>query len=503
MASRRESAAPARNAASASLSGGFFARAQAGNAAGAAIETVEGPENPGESARASMRKRYATTALLTRPGAANRRACRLIGVSDKVALSDVILFIVNHARFEPANRPKRSPEARRAARGPVIGAAAANSPRPHAERRMSCYRFAKSVTRPMTRLLPRIDQLAFADLVDKCHEADFAAEFPANGALLQQQRAGRSYWYYRGYAPAPDGGPPARSLKYVGPAGDPDIERRVAAFGSIKADHRARRDLASRLRRAGLPAPLPFDGAVVAALAKTGLFRLRAVLVGSAAYQSYAGLLGVKLVAALYATDDVDVAQDFGVSLALDDQAAPVSEALRFVDPSFVPIEKWSDPGVATGFRNARGFKVEFLTTRRGSPEHGDKATMLPALDIGAQALAFLDFLIREPVRSALLHNAGVAVIVPTPNRFAVHKLIVAARRSELAKSTKDVDQAAALIDAFEATGRQFELREALEEAWSRGPAWRSALRAGLSRLPPRTMQSAKSVLPRSTTDDD
>ena len=116
----------------------------------------------------------------------------------------------------------------------------------------------------------------------------------------------------------------------------------------------------------------------------------------------------------------------------------------------------------------------------------------LPALDIGAQALAFLDFLIREPVRSALLHEAGVAVVVPAPNRFAVHKLIVAARRSELAKSTKDVDQAAALIDAFEATGRQFELREAFEEAWSRGPAWRSALRAGLSRLPPRIMQIAQ-----------
>ena len=355
----------------------------------------------------------------------------------------------------------------------------------------------------MARLLPRIDQLAFADLVDKCHDADFAAEFPANGTLLQQQRAGRSYWYYRGYAPALDGGAPTRSLKYVGPAGDPDIERRVAAFGSIKADHRARRDLASRLRRAGLPAPLPFDGAVVAALARTGMFRLRAVLVGSTAYQSYGGLLGVKLVAAHYATEDVDVAQDFGVSLALDDQAAPVSEALRAVDPSFVPIEKWSDPGVATGFRNARGFKVEFLTTRRGSPEHGDQAATLPALDIGAQALAFLDFLIREPVRSALLHEAGVAVVVPAPNRFAVHKLIVAARRSELAKSAKDVDQAAALIDAFEATGRQFELREAFEEAWSRGPAWRSALRAGLSRLPPRIMQIAKSALPRSATDDE
>ena len=266
----------------------------------------------------------------------------------------------------------------------------------------------------MARLLPRIDQLAFADLVDKCHDADFAADFPANGTLLQQQRAGRSYWYYRGYAPALDGGAPTRSLKYVGPAGDPDIERRVAAFGSIKADHRARRDLASAFGAQDCPLP---------ALRRRGRrragqdrhVRLRAVLVGSTAYQSYGGLLGVKLVAAHYATEDVDVAQDFGVSLALDDQAAPVSEALRAVDPSFVAIEKWSDPGVATGFRNARGFKVEFLTTRRGSPEHGDQAATLPALDIGAQALAFLDFLIREPVRSALLHEAGVAVVVPAP----------------------------------------------------------------------------------------
>ena len=127
----------------------------------------------------------------------------------------------------------------------------------------------------------------------------------------------------------------------------------------------------------------------------------------------------------------------------------------------------------------SRGFKVEFLTTRRGSPEHGDQGGDAAALDIGAQALAFLDFLIRA-CSFALLHEAGVAVVVPAPNRFAVHKLIVAARRSQLAKSMKDVDQAAALIDAFEATGRRFELREAVDEAWNRGPAWRRALRAGL-----------------------
>ena len=140
-----------------------------------------------------------------------------------------------HARFEPAiprNQPQAcsQPPAQRPERASPVhprslqrGVASSTVLLPF---RQECNKTL------MARLLPRIDQLAFADLVDKCHDADFAAEFPANGTLLQQQRAGRPYWYYRGYAPALDGGPPTRSLKYVGPAGDPDIERRVAAFGA-------------------------------------------------------------------------------------------------------------------------------------------------------------------------------------------------------------------------------------------------------------------------------
>jgi hypothetical protein len=330
----------------------------------------------------------------------------------------------------------------------------------------------------MARLLSRLDQLAFADLVEKCHDAAFAADFPANGAFVKQMRRGRAYWYYRGYS----GG--AQTLKYVGPADDEAIGRRVEAFAAEKADFRARRELAARLRRAGLPAPLPFDGAVLAALAGAGVFRLRAVLVGSAAYACYSGLVGARLPEALHATEDMDVAQDFGVSVALDDRSAPLLPALQAVDASFAPFERWSAPGLAVGFRNARGFKVEFLTTHRGGRAHGDGASLLPALEIGAQPLDFLDYLIRDPVASVALHEAGVAVIVPAPARYAAHKLIVASRRAQTAKAPKDLDQAAALIDAHFAAGRRLDLQDAVEEAAARGPAWASALRAGLARLP-------------------
>jgi hypothetical protein len=346
----------------------------------------------------------------------------------------------------------------------------------------------------MVRLLSRLDQLAFADLVEKAHDAAFEAEFPANGAFLKQMRRGRPYWYYRGYEREAEAARGVQTLKYVGPAGHPDIERRVAAFAGLRADYRVRRELAARLRRAGLPAPLPFEGAVLAALAGAGLFRLRAVLVGSSAYQAYSGLIGVRLPEALHSTEDMDFAQDYGVSVALDDQAAPLEAALHTVDPSFAPFEKWSAPGVSVGFRNARGFKVEFLTTHRGDRVHGDGASLLPSLAVGAQPLAFLDYLILDPVPSVALHNAGIAVVVPAPARYAVHKLIVASRRTQLAKAPKDLDQAAALIEAFFAAGRRVDLLDAFEEAAARGPAWSSALRAGLARLPERLAPAAEDI---------
>src|SRR5277367_6170647 len=82
-------------------------RAQAGNGGGEAAGRLW---IPCESARASMRRRYAATALLARSRATNRRACRLVLMSDKVALSDMLLFIVNHARvvaFGSLERPAR------------------------------------------------------------------------------------------------------------------------------------------------------------------------------------------------------------------------------------------------------------------------------------------------------------------------------------------------------------------------------------------------------------
>jgi hypothetical protein len=347
----------------------------------------------------------------------------------------------------------------------------------------------------MARLLSRLDQLAFADLIEKCQDVAFETDFPANGAFEKHIRRGRPYWYYRGYQRASGDALGSQTLKYVCPASDPDIQRRISAFSALKADYRVRRELASRLRRAGLPAPLAFDGAVLTALAAAGVFRLRAVLVGSAAYQTYSGLVGARLPDALHTTEDMDVAQDYGISVALDDQTAAIAPALQQVDPTFAPFEKWSAPGLAIGFRNDRGFKVEFLNTHQGDRAHGDGASLLPALAIGAQPLEFLDYLIRDPVPSVSLYESGLAVVVPAPARYAVHKVIIASRRVNLAKAPKDIEQAAALIDAFMSNGRHFDLKDAFEEAAERGAAWLSALQAGLARLPEQMAPQTRQIL--------
>ncbi len=112
----------------------------------------------------------------------------------------------------------------------------------------------------------------------------------------------------------------------------------------------------------------------------------------------------------------------------------------------------------------------------------------MPALGgAAAQPLRFLDFLIYEPVRAVLLHGAGVPVLVPAPERYAVHKLIVADRRrtdgDSADKRDKDLRQAGSLIAAMVELNKAAEFTDAYAEAWERGPAWREAIIASVNAL--------------------
>jgi hypothetical protein len=193
---------------------------------------------------------------------------------------------------------------------------------------------------------------------------------------------------------------------------------------------------------------------------------------------------------------DFDLAQAHGLSVAVGDSTPAMEDVLRAVDATFRPAPNLGDPTLAMAFVNKERFRVEFLTSHRGRDEHGAKPARLPALGgVGAQPLRFLDFLIHEPVAAALLHRAGVLVNVPSPQRYAVHKLILSTRRREGAvKVDKDIAQAAALIETL-AEKRAPDLRDAWREAAARGPKWRKGLADGAAMLPEEARKALASVV--------
>ncbi|WP_456739322.1 GSU2403 family nucleotidyltransferase fold protein [Bradyrhizobium sp. USDA 4471] len=80
----------------------------------------------------------------------------------------------------------------------------------------------------------------------------------------------------------------------------------------------------------------------------------------------------------------------------------------------------------------------------------------LPALNTDAQPLRFLDFLIRDPEPTVILHGPGIYLHVPAPARYAVHKLIVS-------------DGARKGLQSVTRTSSH-ELKSAWTEAHARGP---------------------------------
>ena len=113
--------------------------------------------------------------------------------------------------------------------------------------------------------------------------------------------------------------------------------------------------------------------------------------------------------------------------------------------------------------------------------DNGNRPAPMPALGgASAQPLRFLDFLIHQPVRAVMLHAAGIPVLVPTPERYAIHKLIVGSRRridaDGTGKSRKDRLQSRTLMEAMLGSRQGDALADAYMEAWDRGNAWKEAI---------------------------
>ena len=349
----------------------------------------------------------------------------------------------------------------------------------------------------MTTEIPLTLQTAYADLLDRCGSAAFSRAFAEDGVFTPKTVRGRRYWYFQ--VTQEDG---TRKQRYVGPE-TPELLERIRVHKEARSDQRDRQALVSILvRSARLPRPEARVGQIVEALGEAGAFRLRGVLVGTIAYQTYAAMLGARLPSAALQTGDVDIAQFKNASVAVEEKAPAILDTLRRVDPSFRAVPHMHDQRSVTAYIAEGGLRVDFLTPNEGPDT--DAPAPLPALGTDAQQLRFLDFLIREPEPAVLLHGEGIYVLVPSPQRYALHKLIVARRRGAgAAKTGKDVRQAEALLDLL-ARKRPHELRTVWHEAFGRSKKWRQLIGEGLGLIGAdirdrtlKTVGAPRSIIPR------
>lgn len=322
----------------------------------------------------------------------------------------------------------------------------------------------------------RTAQVAYQDLL-RLHQDEAASELI--GSVEERHRNGRVYLYDKFRI-----GTEMKS-RYLGEGSD-SLRARLAKAASLKAAGAGRRETMARLARIlraeGLIATDRDTGSLLLAFARAGVFRLGGTLVGTAAYALYQGELGLRFDSEdLAQTGDIDFASFERLSVALGDRVeeepGDILAAFKFDPvPALEGRQVWK-------WRQNRGTAmVEFLT-----PAFGDETVKpLPSLGVSAQALNYLNFLIAEPIPALALYRSGVLVQIPRPERFAVHKLIVADRRKsgpDQAKARKDRGQAAFLISAL-AEDRPDDLRDAYRDALSRGPRWRERIEASLKRLP-------------------
>lgn len=291
---------------------------------------------------------------------------------------------------------------------------------------------------------------------------------------------GRGYWYdrYRLGTEVVD--------RYIGedtPELRARLDRQKLIADMARANARERARLTRVLRAEGYLMADAQTGQAVSALARVGVFRLGGTLVGTHAFRLYEGELGVRLgfdQAAM--TDDIDIASFERLSLALGDTVEEPLPGL-FAQLKFEPLPSLEKNRTWRWRQTDRSTLVEFLTP---SFEADEGIRDLPALGVSAQSLHFLNYLIAEPIKAPLLYRSGVLVQVPRPERFAIHKLIVADRRregSDSLKARKDRAQAAFLV-AVLAEDRPDDLADAWEDAMGQGPAWRSRIESTLARMP-------------------
>lgn len=312
----------------------------------------------------------------------------------------------------------------------------------------------------------------YADLMQKV-----ALHAPAlGGAFVSKRIKGKTYWYHQTDTVA------GRKQTYLGLA-SADLLADIAKRKGEMALHREllaeRRRLVAMLGAAGAHLEKGRVAKIIGKLSDAGLFNAGGVMVGSFAFACYGNMLGVKTSSALSRTEDIDFSLERTIDVAFNRNMREVlletEPELRIpvqINPRIIPFEMVTPDG----------FKVEFLTTKSFAAE--DTPVNIERFNVYAQPLEFMDYLLADAQMAVVLNGAGIAVAVPNPARFAMHKLAISQLRpiGMQAKIHKDIAQASALLNIL-SQDNPGALIQAMDAVFKRNDAFPHFVCNGISRL--------------------
>ena len=321
-------------------------------------------------------------------------------------------------------------------------------------------------------------QTNFAELFEQAQAAAFdrsVRDLP--GSFNKKTVKGRDYWYWQ-----------VRDLQgmnrqvYLGPD-----DERLAKLIQLQCEGKstASSDLAALVSACvslGCMALIPQHFAIINRMAEHGFFRAGGVLIGTHAFIAMANMLGVRWSSG-WRTNDVDVAHaGKNVSLALAENAkADMHDAITSLEMGLLPQQSLASGQGATYMTARKDIRVDLLTTAGRK----DEVFLFEPLNVSLQPLKFMEFSLEHTTQTALIAGEQVVMVnIPSPMRYAMHKLVIMGEREEAfrTKIVKDAGQVAALVE-YGLLRSPSALKAAAQDLMSRGPGWRSRATEGLGHV--------------------
>ncbi len=331
-------------------------------------------------------------------------------------------------------------------------------------------------------------QTAYAELFEQTRAFEMTNALAGlAGSFHKLERKGKSYWYFA-YRDTDQ----KLRMAYVGPD-EARVQALVARFAEIRQD----KPLAPAARSAialGCTPIAPKHFRIIKRLSEYGFFRAGGILIGTHAFLAIGNMLGVRWLDGA-ATLDVDFAhagRNISVALPASIQL-DVHGALGSLEMGLLPISQFNGAAGAQ-YRNPNDqeLRIDFVT----SMTRDNKTVVLPELNLALEPLKFMEFSLEQTTQGCVFGTAGSCVVIlPAPERLAVHKLIVYGERpvSERVKANKDILQAASLASYFHESGQADLFNAAWKDALGRGKGWKERAlqgRAALLRVAPELDQA-------------